>query len=145
MTLILNRRTLICLQRYNKGRILSKALNIDSFARYGHLSLIILYNNTPSVICTTNAMNWASENGYRDVVKWLHENRNEGCTKSAMNWASINGHLDVVQFLHFNRNEGCTTLAMDWAIANALRTGHCDIVKFLKQHYPQYFIVPQFA
>jgi hypothetical protein len=129
MTLILNRRTLICLQRYNKGRILSKALNIDSFARYGHLSLIILYNNnnTPNVICTTNAMNFASQNGHLDVVIWLHENRTEGCTKHAMNWASINGHLDVVQFLHFNRNEGCTTLAMDWASDN----GHLHIVKFL--------------
>ena len=98
MTLILNRRTLICLQRYNDGKILTKTLNIDIFARYGHLSLIILYN-TPNVICTTNAMNWASENGYLDVVKFLHFNRTEGCTKWAMNWAAQNGHNNIIDYL----------------------------------------------
>jgi hypothetical protein len=134
MMLILNRRTLICLQRYNDGKILTKRSNIDIFARYGHLSLIILYNNnTPNVICTPAAMNLASENGHHDIVIWLHENRYEGCTRFAMNCASLHGHHDIVKFLHFNCHESCTSDA----IGSALLFGHDDIVNFLKQHYPQ--------
>ena len=41
----------------------------------------------------------ASHNGHRDIVKFLHFNRNEGCTEWAMNWASKNGHTDIVNFL----------------------------------------------
>ena len=56
-----------------------------------------------------SAMDYASQNGHLNVVKFLHENRNEGCTTCAMDYASENGHLDVVKFLHENRTEGCTT------------------------------------
>ena len=54
-------------------------------------------------------MNWASENGHLEVVKWLHSNRTEGCTRRAMDMASENGHLEIVKWLHFNRTEGCDT------------------------------------
>ncbi len=38
-----------------------------------------LYNSTKHTFL------WASENGYLEVVKWLHKNRTEGCTRKAMN------------------------------------------------------------
>ena len=163
MTLILNRRTLIYLQRYNNGKILTKLPNIDIFVYYGHLSLIcLLNNNNPNVKCTVNAMNWASQYGYLNIVQWLHTHRSEGCTNWAMNWASRYGHLDVVKFLHFNRTEGCTSLAINYASKNghtkivnflhfnrnegctkyaidlASKNSHHEIVNFLKQHYPQF-------
>ncbi len=65
--------------------------------------------------CTTDAMDWAAEYGHLDVVRYLHEKRQEGCTTDAMDWAAGNGHLDVIKWLHENRHEGCTTKAMNWA------------------------------
>ena len=72
------------------------------------------------------AMDWASENGHLEVVKWLHSNRTEGCTSYAMKWASKNGHLHVVQWLHSNRTEGCTTCAMDGA-SEVRSSGNCKV------------------
>jgi hypothetical protein len=88
MTLILNRRALICLQRYNKGKILTKTHNIDYFAGYGHLSLIYLLHNNSNVKCTTYAMEYAAYNNHLDIVKFLHHNRTEGCTTGAIDWTS---------------------------------------------------------
>jgi hypothetical protein len=34
-----------------------------------------------------------------DIIKWLHKNRTEGCTSDAMDWAADNGHLEIVRFL----------------------------------------------
>jgi hypothetical protein len=126
MTLILNRRTLICLQRYNKGRLLN-GRNIDLFANYGHLSLIRYHNDNSIINCTEYAMNWAALWGKFDIVKWLHFNRTEGCTTDAMNNAVRAGNLNIVRFLHENRSEGCTKDAMDYAI----NRGYFDIVRFL--------------
>jgi hypothetical protein len=44
-------------------------------------------------------MDYAADNGRLDVLKWLHQNRNEGCTTDAMEWAVNNGHLHVVKWL----------------------------------------------
>jgi len=38
---------------------------------------------------------WTSEKVHLDVVKWLHENRNEGFTTNSMDYAAKNGHLVV--------------------------------------------------
>ena len=35
------------------------------------------------------AMDYVAENGYLEIVKWLHDNRTEGCTND-------NGHLEIV-------------------------------------------------
>ena len=48
-------------------------------------------------------MNFAAENGYLEVVKWLSENRKEGCTEYAMDYAVKNGHLEVVKWLSENK------------------------------------------
>ena len=34
--------------------------------------------------CSTDAMDGAAENGSLGVVKWLHQNRDEGCTGDAI-------------------------------------------------------------
>ena len=54
--------------------------------------------------CGENAMDIASEHGYLELVKFLHENRSEGCTWLAMFWASGNRHIEMVKFL---RDIGC--------------------------------------
>jgi ankyrin repeat protein len=47
-------------------------------------------------------MNLAAEKGHLEVIKWLHENRDEGCTSDAMDWAAKNGHQEVVKYLREN-------------------------------------------
>ena len=76
---------------------------------------------------TTDAMNYAAENGLLNVVKWLHKNRTEGCTTYAMNDAARCGHLDMVKWLHENRTECRTTDAMNYAA----RDEYLDVVRLL--------------
>lgn len=40
-------------------------------------------------------MDEAAKNGHLDVIKWLHEKRQEGCTGGAMDMAGRHGHLEV--------------------------------------------------
>ncbi len=47
-------------------------------------------------------MDYAAESGHLDIVRFLHQNRNEGCTTYAMDYAAKNGHRDVVNFFHEN-------------------------------------------
>jgi len=101
---------------------------MNNAAKDGNLKkLIKLHNENNS--CTADAMNWAAEDGYLEIVKWLHLNRSEGCTIYAMNWAAAFGHLEVVKWLHKNRTEGCTTEAMNWAAS-----GHLEVVKWLHEN-----------
>ncbi|KAJ3110586.1 hypothetical protein HDU96_006462 [Phlyctochytrium bullatum] len=65
-----------------------------------------------------------------EILKFLHEHRDEGCTVAAMDQAAANGILEVVEFLHHSRTEGCTQLAMDRAAGN----GFLSVVKFLDLH-----------
>ena len=44
-------------------------------------------------------MNWASEKGHIEVIKYLHY-IGKYCTTNAMNYASRKGHLEVVKYLH---------------------------------------------
>jgi hypothetical protein len=60
------------------------------------------------------------ETGHLEVVKWLHQNREEGCTGNAMWWAAKGGHLHVLQWLAENRREGMrpNSNSIDWAASN---------------------------
>ncbi|KAJ3270349.1 hypothetical protein HDU76_011172, partial [Blyttiomyces sp. JEL0837] len=89
--------------------------------------VVFLQQVRPQIECTTRAMNLAAGNGHLDIVRFLHENRQEGCTTYAMDKAASNGHLDVVKFLHENRQEGCTTAAMD----GAAHRGFLSVVRYL--------------
>jgi Ankyrin repeats (many copies) len=63
---------------------------------------------------------WNALLGHLEVVKWLHENRDEGCTGNAMWWAAKGGHLHVLQWLAENRREGMrpNSNSIDWAASN---------------------------
>ena len=84
---------------------------------YGYLE-VIKYLDSINAKFTTDAMNWGVRNNRLDIVKWLHENRNEGCSKVALYFAAMCGHLDLVIFLYENRNEGDITSAISCAVLN---------------------------
>ncbi|KAH9109450.1 hypothetical protein AeMF1_015478 [Aphanomyces euteiches] len=77
-----------------------------------------------------NDMAFASAVGSLDVVKFLHENRQEGCTTKAMDVACTNGHLGIVKFLFEHRKERCSSRAL----SQAIYCGHLNIVKFLLEN-----------
>ena len=81
--------------------------DLDNAIIIGDLLTVKYCDKILSECFTTNAMNWAAENGHLEVVKWLSENRKE-CTEYAMDSAAKNGHLEVVKWLSENRKEGCT-------------------------------------
>ena len=101
---------------------------IDTAARKGCLNIIKWLHENRNDGCTTNAMDYAATNGHIEIVKWLHENRTEGCTTDAMDGAIVNGYLEVVQWLYENRTEGYTERAIDFIT----RRGHLEIVNWLK-------------
>lgn len=84
-------RTLFILKHSIKKRFYN--VTIDDMAKYGLLNLI---KQHPKRKLTTNAMNWAAENGHLEVLKFLHS-IGAKCTTEAMNWAAGNGHLKVLR------------------------------------------------
>ncbi|KAG2971425.1 hypothetical protein PC118_g16289 [Phytophthora cactorum] len=115
-------------QRYTEA---SRVVPMQEAALKGQLKVLQYLNeHAPELSCTTKAMDDAAAGGYLDIIKYLHESREEGCTTRAMDRAATKGHLDVVKFLHENRQEGCTTHAMDYAAL----WGHLDIVRFLHEN-----------
>lgn len=68
--------------------------------------------------------------GHLHIIRWLHENRNEGCTARAIDEATSHGHLEIVQWLLANRTEGCS----DYAQAGAYYSGHLSIFQWLHNH-----------
>ncbi len=49
---------------------------------------------------STDAMDFAAENGYLEVVKYLYS-KGAKCTTDAMNYAAGGGHPDTVMWLYF--------------------------------------------
>lgn len=100
-------------------------------AKRGHLKVIQWLFTNRSEYCSAGAMDWAANNGYLEIIKYICANgKATNCTTNWMNRAAQNGHLNVVEWLHYNRNEGCTTHAMDWAARN----GHLQMVKWLSEN-----------
>ena len=111
---------------------------IDIAAKHGRLNMIIfLHHNdiiiscinsiSRSILCTSNAIDLASENGHFDVVKWLHDFRTEGCTSKAIYNAAEKGHLEILKFLYLNRAEGKLEKILSFASSN----GHIHIIEWL--------------
>ncbi|EFA83080.1 hypothetical protein PPL_03868 [Heterostelium album PN500] len=102
---------------------------IDSAALHGHLDVIQFISQQTDIVqsCSSDALDKASENGWIDVVQWLHQNKTQGCTNNAMTSAAANGFLDVVIYLHENRTEGIKISAMERAALH----GNLDVVKFI--------------
>jgi len=80
---------------------------------------------------TVDAMNIAAENGYLDILTFLHFNSPAGCSRNAMDLAAKNGHLHILEFLHKNRTEGCSQDAMKWSASR----GHTKVVMWLCDRY----------
>ena len=104
---------LIWLFENKKIYIKHNRLYLNLASKYGHLEVVKWLHENRNDGCSSHAMDHAASNGHIEVVKWLHENRTEGCTIWAMDLASKNGHIEVVKWLHENRTEGCTENAMD--------------------------------
>ncbi|KAJ3185541.1 hypothetical protein HDU87_000164 [Geranomyces variabilis] len=67
-------------------------------------------------------MNKAAARGYLEVVKWLHEHRQEGCSTIAMDLAARNGHWLTVKWLHENRPEEMSGLVISYLLV--FTSGH---------------------
>jgi ankyrin repeat protein len=78
------------------------------------------------------SMDYASENGHIDTLKWWKENVNElKYSNFFMDYASENGHIDTLKW--WLKEGGLelkyTVNAMDWASEN----NHVDVVKWWKE------------
>ncbi|EQC40537.1 hypothetical protein SDRG_02427 [Saprolegnia diclina VS20] len=113
--------------------ISSKAMDMAAWS--GAMDIVRFLHEERDEGCSTTALDMAATNGDLDMVTFLHTHRTEGCTKAAMDRAAANGHLDVVRFLHDERNEGCSTHAIDYAVFG----GHLDVVAFLSTHRSEGF------
>lgn len=75
-------------------------------AEHGHLNILqYLFDNIPDKGNSDTVMDVAAQNNHLDIVKWLHENRNDGCSERAIPLAASNGHLNMVKWLDANRPE----------------------------------------
>ncbi|EGG18318.1 hypothetical protein DFA_03812 [Cavenderia fasciculata] len=91
------------------------------------LSLLHDYYPNNSGVWTRSDMNLAAKLGHFEIVKFLHEHRQEGCTVKALDNHLKRGFMDIVLFLHQHRTEGGTYKAM----SDAAQYGHFEILKFL--------------
>ncbi|EGG18351.1 hypothetical protein DFA_03845 [Cavenderia fasciculata] len=96
-------------------------------AKLGHFEIVKFLHEHRQEGCTVKALDNACKYGFMDIVKFLHEHRQEGCTTKALNKASKKGFMDIVLFLHQHRTEGGTYKAM----SDAAQYGHFEILKFL--------------
>ncbi|KAF0714645.1 Aste57867_3767 [Aphanomyces stellatus] len=128
-------------------------INMDKAAANGYQD-VVQYLHVHGGTCSTDAIDFATENDHLDVVQWLCENRTEGCTIKAlqvaadrgkrklfdllrghnkgehdrikMDTAAANGYIDILEYLH-DHGATCTTDAMDLAAGK----GHFEVVQWL--------------
>ncbi|EGG22277.1 hypothetical protein DFA_04395 [Cavenderia fasciculata] len=104
---------------------------MDAAIQNGHLEVVkVIFFDKINGGGTRNALNYAADHGYLEIVKFLHENSDKGCSCYAMDHAAENGHYEIVKFLSEHRTEGASTNAMDGAAKN----GHFEIVKYLSEY-----------
>ena len=82
-----------------------------------------------------DAFYYAVENGYLDVVKYLHKQGADimAYDNLAVRLAIEKGHLEVVKYLHKNGAD-IKTMADKISIRNAIRNGHLETVKYLYEN-----------
>ena len=94
-----------------------------------------LHKNGADITVNDNyAIEWASENGYLEVVKYLHKNGADITVydNSALCLASLRGHLEVVKYLH--KNGADITVDNNYALRYAAKNGHLEVVKYLHEN-----------
>lgn len=97
-------------------------------ARMGFLR-VIQYNRTCGFRCSSRGADWASRNGFLDVVRDLRQHDDIHCTPFAIYSAAKKGFLDIIHDLHENNIicefEGC---AIDLAASH----GHLHVVYYFR-------------
>lgn len=81
-----------------------------------------------------NIFDWASSNGYLDLIKYLYKIGTPICSNS-ISLAITNNHLDIFKFLH---NVGVKF--DDIIMCNACGEGNIEKVKFLHEHGLDYTV-----
>ena len=103
--------------------------SINCAAMNGHIEVIKLLHNVPE--CASEAaIDEAAYMGYFDIIKWLHQNRNEGCSRKAMDNAAITGHLSIMIWLNATYGVMCTR----WGIECARENEHQHVVDWIIQN-----------
>ncbi|EFA82163.1 hypothetical protein PPL_04583 [Heterostelium album PN500] len=80
------------------------ATAVDTSSIAGHFKILMYLMEQRNIQGTTDALDFAASNGYKEIVEYLH-NHKAACTKSALKKAAKNNHFAVVQFLCENRTE----------------------------------------
>lgn len=84
--------------------------------------------------CNDHAVRYAAENGYLEMVKYLHKNGADimAANNLAVRTAARNGHLETVRYLCEN---GADITAVDnHAVRWAAWKGHLEVVKYLHEN-----------
>jgi len=121
-------------------RLLYRRFQIDKQAEKGNLQTL-KYLHLIGAKCTETAMDWASNFGHLEIVKYLHETIGAKCTIDAMDWAIEYNCLEVVRYLH--TVVGCNKYS-EQSIILANYYGHTEVVKYLsdlKNYKPLHDIV----
>jgi len=119
----------------NNTELLKKILNYDIEGEkiidtivLQHVNKTKDYNLLNILNKNNKLINYASENGYLEIVKWLMENgvpRDE----RVITFASENGHFEMVKWLKENGAPW-----NEWTITYASKNGHFEIVKWLREN-----------
>lgn len=118
------------IQRLSEHGARSTPDAMETAAFRGHLDVLRWLHEFRNENCTEFGVNLAAQRGHLDVIQWLDKNNPECFTSAVMDDAAGWGHLEVVKWLHHNRSEGCTTKAVDAAAGR----GYLDVIKWLHEH-----------
>ena len=88
------------------------------------------------------ALQWSSQNGHFDVVKFLVDKFDKQFSQDSINsslrWSSDKGHLNVVKFLVDKFDKQFSQDDIDYALRWSSDKGHLDIVKFLVEKFDNF-------
>jgi hypothetical protein len=76
----------------------------------------------------------AAHCGHLEVVRFLHENRNDPPGADMLARAAVSGNLKLVAFLCDNRDDGC---AGEGYIEEAAAKGHVEALDLIRRRYPE--------
>ena len=88
-------------------------------------------------VCTTNAIDYAAQKGYLNIIKWLYENRTEGYTSFAFEFAASYNHLEVVKwfFQKYTNNNDFNNISYNNIFRSVARNGHLDMLIWLYEKF----------
>ncbi len=91
----------------------------------------LVANGMPIAYNNFYPVRWAAENGYIDIVKYLHSVGSDICADNnyAIRWAAARGHLEVVKYLVENGAD--ISVNNHFAASIAANYGYTDLVLYL--------------